>query len=101
VGGEGSTNNREPYLADDIRDEVFRHIFHNAREKGIFVDHIGGYREHVHCLNSLGADQTLSWIAKQLKGESSHWINQKQLIPFNFKWQHEYFAVSVSESMLE
>ena len=96
-----ATKNREPYLTDDIREKVFKHIFHNARDKGIFVDHVGGYREHAHALVSLGVDQTLSGIAKQLKGESSHWINQQQLVPFNFKWQHEYFAVGVSESLLD
>ena len=36
-----------------------------------------------------------------LKGESSHWINQEKLIPFKFAWQKEYFAVSVSQSMVE
>ena len=96
-----STKNREPYLNDKVRKRIFQHIFRSARAKGIFIDHIGGYREHVHCLISLGTEQTLSWIVKQLKGESSHWINQGQLVPFHFKWQHEYFAVGVSESLLE
>ncbi len=35
-----------------------------------------------------------------LKGESSHWINKNQLCRGKFHWQDEYFAVSVSESLL-
>ena len=36
-----------------------------------------------------------------IKGESSHWLNQNQLTKEKFAWQDEYFAVSVSESMIE
>ncbi len=35
-----------------------------------------------------------------LKGESSHWINKNQLVRGKFSWQDEYFAVSVSNSLL-
>jgi len=35
-----------------------------------------------------------------LKGESSHWINKNQICLGKFHWQDEYFAVSVSESLL-
>lgn len=88
-------------LSDDIRQRVFQHIRENARAKGIFIDFINGWREHVHCLISLGTDQKISEIVKLLKGESSHWINQQKLCSTKFKWQHEYFAVGVCESILE
>ncbi|RZL36911.1 MAG: hypothetical protein EOO96_06025 [Pedobacter sp.] len=39
-----------------------------------------------------------SKIAKLIKGESAHWINKNKLLPENFIWQDDYFAVSVSES---
>jgi len=32
----------------------------NAKAKKIFIDFINGYREHVHCLISLGVDQTIA-----------------------------------------
>ncbi|WP_260204274.1 transposase [Cloacibacterium normanense] len=40
-------------------------------------------------------------IVQLIKGESSHWRNQNQLTKEKFAWQDEYFAVSVSESMIE
>lgn len=36
-----------------------------------------------------------------IKGESSFWINQQKLTKTKFQWQSEYFAVSVSESILD
>jgi REP element-mobilizing transposase RayT len=95
-----STKNREPSLSEDIRKKVFDHILENAREKGIFVDFIGGYVDHVHCLISLGAGQEIEKIVQLIKGESSHWINKHKLSRRKFGWQEEYFAVSVSESIL-
>ena len=96
-----TTKYRQPLLTDAIRSRVFNHMRENARQKGIFIDYLNGYWEHVHCLVSLGTEQTLSGIVKLIKGESSHWINQSGLCPEKFQWQHEYFAVGVSESVLE
>ncbi len=73
-----STKDRFPYLNDEIRHRVFKHIRQNAREKGIFIDFINGYVEHVHCLVSLGSDQTLEKIMQLIKGESSFWINKNK-----------------------
>ncbi len=93
-----STKNREPYLSDEIRLKVFQHIRENAKQKGIYLDFINGYIDHLHCLISLGTDQTMEKIMQLIKGESSFWINQNRLCPTKFGWQDEYFAVSVSES---
>ena len=96
-----STKNREPYLTDEIRQKVFEHIGENAREKDIYLDFINGYTDHVHCLISLGTDQTIGKIMQLIKGESSFWINKNRLCKTKFEWQDEYFAVGVCESLLE
>lgn len=97
-----STKNREPFLdSKEIREKVRDHIKANAKEKSIFIDSIGGYQEHCHCLVSLGIDQTLSKVMQLIKGESSFWINKQNLCKKKFEWQDEYFAVSVSESILD
>ncbi|MEX2512456.1 MAG: transposase [Cyclobacteriaceae bacterium] len=36
-----------------------------------------------------------------IKGESSFWINKLKLTLEKFEWQDEFFAVSVSESMID
>jgi len=97
-----STKNRELFLnTTELRKKVWQHILENAKEKGIFIDFINGYTEHCHCLISLGIDQTIEKIMQLVKGESTHWINKNQLTKSKFEWQDEYFAVSVSESMLD
>ncbi len=95
-----ATKDRHPYLSD-IKPQVINHIKENAKEKNIFIDHINGYYDHLHCLISIRADQNIATIMNLLKGESSFWINKQKLTRDKFGWQDEYFAVSVSESQLE
>jgi REP element-mobilizing transposase RayT len=96
-----STKNREPTLTTGFRQLLFAHIRENARTKGIFLDFINGYVDHVHTLISLGADQSIAKVAQLLKGESSHWANQQELSPKRLEWQDEYIAVSVSDSKVD
>ncbi len=92
------TKDRFPFLQDGIRTRVFEHIRENARNKNIHIDFLNGYIEHVHCLISLGSNQTLEKLMQLIKGESSFWINKSNLTKTKFEWQDEYFVASVSES---
>ena len=97
-----STKNRIPYLDSiELRQKVWNHIRENAIQKGIYIDFINGYSDHCHCLISLGEDQNIQKVIQLIKGESSFWINKNELTKEKFQWQEEYFAVSVSESILD
>ncbi len=92
-----TTKNREKYLIKDVRQKLFKHMREDSGKKGIYIDFINGYEDHVHCLISLTARQNIADVINLIKGESSHWTNENKLIPVKFGWQRKYFAVSVSE----
>ncbi|RYZ25048.1 MAG: IS200/IS605 family transposase [Chitinophagaceae bacterium] len=97
-----ATKNRTPMLTKKIRTSLFSHIADNARKKEIYIDRINGHVEHVHCLVSLGSDQTVEKVAQLLKGESSYWFNNRSgLGQTKLQWQDDYFAVSISQSGVE
>ena len=95
-----ATKDRVPVISNDWKHEFYAHIRENAKKKEIYLDFINGYTEHVHALISLNADQAITKVAQLIKGESSHWVNQQNLIKHQFAWQEEYIAVSVSESLV-
>src|SRR5687767_8752083 len=95
------TKNREPMLQKEIRDKVKQHIIENAKTKGIFIDCINGYTEHLHCLMKLNSDLSLAKQMQLIKGESSFWVNKNGLARGHFEWADEYFAVSVSDDKLD
>jgi REP element-mobilizing transposase RayT len=94
------TKNRQPLMRKEIKEKIISHIKENAKSKGIFIDEINGYLEHLHCIFGMNADLSISKTMQLIKGESAHWINLEGLIIEKFEWADEYFAVSVSESML-
>lgn len=100
-----STKNREPFLNEQFtRRRAWEHIKQNSKSKGLLIDSVNGYSDHCHCLISLGTDQTIQKVVQMIKGESSFWINQQTNFLLKtsckFQWQDDYFAMSVSESML-
>ena len=96
------TKNRIPFLdSPELRFEMFNHIKENAIEKEIWLDCVNGFSEHAHCLISLSREQTISNVARLIKGESSFWINKEGLLDQKFLWQDDYWAVGVSEAHLK
>ncbi|MGD0338646.1 MAG: IS200/IS605 family transposase [Bacteroidota bacterium] len=96
-----STKSRQSTLEKEFREKLFDHIHENAKMKGIYLDSINGYLDHVHALISLRSDYSISKIVQLLKGESSHWANGLISILSKFEWQDDYIALSVSESAVD
>ncbi len=95
------TKNHDKILTKDVRKILFQHIRDNAKEKGLYIDFVNGYLDHVHCLFTLNADLSISKTLQLIKGEASFWANDKNIVRPKLKWADEYFAVSVSESIVD
>jgi len=54
--------------------------------------------EHVHVLIDLPTNLCIEDIMQLLKGGSSHWINESNLLAGKFGWGRGYGAFSVSQS---
>lgn len=97
-----STKERKPILVKPNRELLFMHIRKNALTKGIHIDRINGYIDHVHCLVCLQPQQTMDQVALLLKGESAYWFNNLSGIDSEkLVWQKDYFVASVSLSIIE
>ncbi len=96
-----ATKMRRPMLVEQNRLYLFEHIKETAKRKGIYLDRIGGYLDHVHALISMNQGETIDWIAQQLKGESAFWYNNRSGIPGpKLHWQDDYFVESVNPAQL-
>lgn len=71
-----ATKYRDRLLTNEFSHAIHEHIMTNCTKKGIFLQAVNGSVDHIHCLISLGKDQTIAQIAQLIKGESSFWINK-------------------------
>ncbi|WP_100629434.1 IS200/IS605 family transposase [Algoriphagus formosus] len=96
-----ATKERTPLISTAIEKKVYNFILAQFRELGCPVRIINGMPDHVHCLFLLSPQKSIAEVVKQIKGSSSHYINQNNLISEKFAWQTGYAAYSVSESVVD
>jgi REP element-mobilizing transposase RayT len=95
-----ATKDRKPLIQLNVENQIYQFISDQLREQDCPVRIINGMPDHIHCLFLLSPQKTISDVVKQIKGSSSHFINQQELIPEKFSWQTGYAAYSVSESVV-
>jgi putative transposase len=96
-----STKERMPLIHSAVENKIHQFITEQYRELGCPVRIINGMSDHIHCLFLLSPQKSIADVIKQIKGSSSHFINQNNVIADKFAWQTGYAAYSVSESVVE
>jgi REP element-mobilizing transposase RayT len=96
-----STKERIPLIHSMVEHKIHLFIADQLKELGCPVRIINGMPDHMHCLFLLNPQKSISEVIKQIKGSSSHYINQNKLMSDKFAWQTGYAAYSVSESGID
>lgn len=90
-----STKNRLPQIAEPGK--LWSYLRGIARNRNIDTLAVGGTANHVHMLITLPRDITISNLMRDLKANSSRYLNEKRR---GFRWQDGFAAISVSPSQL-
>ena len=96
-----STKNREPFLADDWRDELFHVLGGATNNLGCQSLIVGGVPDHSHLLLQLSRSIAIAEAMGKIKSTSSSWINQTRGLLSQIHWQAGYAVFSVSQSNVE
>lgn len=96
-----ATKERIHLVHHNIEQKMHQFISEQLIEQGCPVRIINGMSDHIHCLFLLNPQKSIAEVIKQIKGSSSHYINQNNLITEKFAWQTGYAAYSVSESVVD
>ena len=95
-----STKNRQPLISQKLEPTLYNFIKNEFEEMGCKVSAINGISDHIHCLILITPQKSISDLIKQVKGGSSHFVNQSDLISEKFAWQTGFTVFSVSESIV-
>ncbi len=95
-----STKYRQPIIEEKVAPKIYQYIKEELNAMNCYTQIINGMPDHVHILFLLNPQKSLSEVMKNLKGSSSHTINQENLTPEKFAWQNGYGAFSVSDNRM-
>jgi len=95
-----SVKGRQSLIHKNWREELFKYICGIANGKDQKIYAIGGIEDHIHILISCRPTVVLSELVRDIKANSSKWINEKKLTRGTFRWQEGFGGFSCSHSHL-
>ena len=87
-------------LLKEWREEVFKYIVGIIKEKNQKPIIVNGVSDHVHVFVGLKPTISISDLVRDIKNNSSKFINEKKFISSKFSWQDGYGAFSYSHSQI-
>lgn len=92
---------RESLLQKPWRDEVLKYMSGIIKEKGQKPIIVNGVEDHVHLFIGLKPSMCLSDLVRDVKNNTTNFINDKKLTKRKFFWQEGFGAFSYSHSHID
>ncbi len=96
-----SVKGRQNLIQKRWKEELHKYICGIVKGKEQKVYAIGGISDHVHILVSIKPNITISDLVRDIKPNSSKWINEKGFVKGKFQWQEGFGAFSYAQSQLD
>ena len=96
-----STKDRVPYMQKEWRGRLHAYLGGIVNDLGGVPEKINGVEDHVHVFLGLKPAMALSDLVRDIKNNSSNFINEQNWITGKFNWQEGYGAFSYSHSQIE
>lgn len=94
------TYQRKPVMHILWRKSLHEYISGIIRSKGQKPIITNGVEDHVHILVGMKPNIALSDLVRDIKNNSSRWVNEKKLTPNKFQWCRGFGAFTHSHSHL-
>ena len=96
-----STHEREPSISPKLEAFLFRHIRHLLKEMECVPLAINGMPDHIHAFIGLRPAMAISDLVRDIKNNSSNFINDNKFVKGKFSWQAGYGAFSYGHSQMD
>ncbi len=87
-------------LHENWREEVFKYMAGIIKGKGQKPIIVNGVADHVHVFIGLKPSMSVSDLIRDVKNNSTNFINEKKFVMGKFSWQEGYGAFSYSHSQI-
>jgi len=96
-----AVENRQSLIKPNFKEELHRYITGIVRNQGQKLIAINGMPDHVHILIGLKPAMALADLVREIKANSTKFINEQGLVHGRFNWQEGYGAFSYGHSQLD
>jgi len=95
-----AVQNRLSLISKPWEQRLYQYITGIIQNHGHKLLAINGMPDHIHVLFGMRPTQSLSDLMRDVKGDSSLWINENKFVAGKFSWQEGYGAFSYSKSQI-
>lgn len=92
---------RANLIRSEWKEELYSYISGIITAKGHKAIIVNGYTDHIHCFIGLKPSMALSDLVRDMKNNSSKFINDKNWVKGKFRWQEGYGAFSYAHSQVQ
>ncbi|WP_445732220.1 IS200/IS605 family transposase [Mariniflexile sp.] len=95
-----AVQDKQSLIKSEWKNELYKYISGIIQNNNHKVLQINGMSDHIHILFGMRPTQSLSDLMKQVKQDSSKWVNSRGFVNGKFSWQAGFGAFSYSRSEL-
>ena len=96
-----AVSGRMSLITNNYKEELYKYITGIVRNKRQKLLQINGMSDHLHILIGLRPAMAIAELVRDIKSDSSDWINRRKLAHGKFAWQEGYGAFSYGHSQLD
>jgi putative transposase len=96
-----AVNGRLSLIRPEFKEELYKYMTGIVRNNAQKLISINDMSDHVHILIGLKPAMALADLVRDIKADSSDFINRKKWIRGRFSWQEGYGAFSYGHSQLD
>ena len=96
-----ATKTREASLNNELQLRLYPYMSALINQQFGFTRILNGTDNHIHILCDIPPKHAISNILRQLKSETTKWVNREKIIACKFSWQEGFSCFSVSRSQID
>lgn len=96
-----AVSNRQSLIKAEFKEDLFKYITGIITNQGQKLMSINGVADHIHILIGLKPAMALADLVREIKADSSNFVNEQRFVRGKFSWQEGYGAFSYGHSQLD
>ena len=96
-----SPKGRQNLITEKIKDEIYKYIAGIIKRKNQKLIIINGMPDHIHIFICFLPEISISGLVRDIKANSTNYINERKLVLGKFEWQKGFGAFTYSKSQMK